>query len=198
MTAEEQIRLALVECDLPPVPPRSRLFSLQPLGLGTGHIESATSYVARLAEAHTVSVWNLIKHEIAPRLYGPNVVLRHRLSELVAAVGSAFNGENRTARTVTEILESLTGRHGLECTTMGFCRGFVASRLLMRPEQGFCPECIAGWREAANEGYSPLIWNLLSVKCCPVHRTPLLTKCPACNLLLSPDLPHPPRVLSWL
>lgn len=32
----------------PPVPPRSQLYSLQPVGVGTGMVESLTGYVARL------------------------------------------------------------------------------------------------------------------------------------------------------
>jgi hypothetical protein len=44
----------------PPVPPRSQLYSLQPIGIGTGMVESLTGYVARLAEAHSVSVGDLV------------------------------------------------------------------------------------------------------------------------------------------
>lgn len=43
-----------------PVPPRSQLYSLEPIGVGTGMVESLTGYVARLAEAHSVSVGNLV------------------------------------------------------------------------------------------------------------------------------------------
>jgi TniQ len=43
-----------------PVPPRSQLYSLQPVGVGTGMVESLTGYVARLAEAHSVSVGDLV------------------------------------------------------------------------------------------------------------------------------------------
>lgn len=38
------------------LPPRSRLYSLQPMAIGTPRVESLTSYIMRLAEAHTVSV----------------------------------------------------------------------------------------------------------------------------------------------
>jgi len=44
----------------PPVPPRSQLYSLQPVGVGSGMVESLTGYVARLAEAHSVSVGDLV------------------------------------------------------------------------------------------------------------------------------------------
>ena len=44
----------------PPVPPRSQLYSLEPIGVGTALVESLTGYVARLAEAHSVSVGDLV------------------------------------------------------------------------------------------------------------------------------------------
>src|SRR5262245_9203959 len=104
---------------LPDIPPRSYLFRLAPIGLGTGEVESATSYVSRLARAHTVSTWSLLKHEIAPRLFGPDANLRNRLSELLAGMGSACNGENKTSRQFVAILNSLTSRDDLSGTTMG-------------------------------------------------------------------------------
>src|SRR4051812_4136470 len=94
----------------PVLPPRSRLYSSPPIGLGTSEVESATSYLARLAIAHCVSPGSLLKSEIAPRLFGPDANLRNRLSELVAAMGAAFNGENDTSTKLVAILASLTGR----------------------------------------------------------------------------------------
>src|ERR1700704_5056860 len=44
----------------PLVPPRSRLYSLEPIGVGSAMVESLTGYVARLAEAHSVSVGDLV------------------------------------------------------------------------------------------------------------------------------------------
>lgn len=43
-----------------PIPPRSRLYSLEPIGIGTALVESLSGYVARLAEAHSVSVGDLV------------------------------------------------------------------------------------------------------------------------------------------
>src|ERR1035441_9074091 len=40
----------------------SILYALTPRGLGTPFVESLSSYIGRLAEAHVVSVWRLILH----------------------------------------------------------------------------------------------------------------------------------------
>src|SRR2546427_5615316 len=49
-------------------PPRSRLYSLEPIGIGTPEVESVSSYLNRLAQAHCVTVSALITHELLPHL----------------------------------------------------------------------------------------------------------------------------------
>jgi hypothetical protein len=48
-----------------PIPPRSRLYALEPIGVGTALVESLSSYVARLAEAHSISVGDLVGHVLS-------------------------------------------------------------------------------------------------------------------------------------
>jgi len=172
------------------IPARSQLYCLEPIGKGTDLVESATSYLSRVANAHTVSTWMLLKHEVAPRLFGSDAVLRNRLSELTATIGAACNGENATASKLVSILHTLTGRDDLGRTTMGFCRGFVASRFLVRVEQAWCPACLDEWKEEGREIYLPLLWNILAVRVCPRHGTVLNTKCRACRRSFHPLMAH--------
>jgi len=44
----------------------SRLYALEPMGIGTAQVESLTSYLGRLAVAHRVSMSKLMMEEIAP------------------------------------------------------------------------------------------------------------------------------------
>src|SRR5262249_16116310 len=48
------------------IPPRSRLYHLAPVGVGTPNVESLTSFVMRLAAAHCVKTITVIAQEIAP------------------------------------------------------------------------------------------------------------------------------------
>ena len=185
------------------LPPRSRLYCLAPIGLGTSEVESATSYLARLAIAHCVSTWSLLKCEIAPRLFGPGANLRNRLSELLAAMGSAFNGENDTSKKFIVILSSLTGRDDLGQTTMGFCHGFVGPRFLVRVKQAWCNSCLSEWKANDRGNYYPLLWHLHGVKACPRHGIGLGTECPACHRSFHPLTAHSrpgccPRCGHWL
>jgi len=52
----------------PLIPPRSRLYCLAPIGIGTPAVESLTGYVARLATTHGVLVRRLVEDEILPLL----------------------------------------------------------------------------------------------------------------------------------
>lgn len=67
------------DCEPAVLPPRSRLYSLMPIGIGSMFVESLTGYVSRLADAHAVSVGNLVGRELLlvsakPKLpYGPFV-----------------------------------------------------------------------------------------------------------------------------
>jgi len=49
-------------------PPRSRLYNLEPVGIGTPEVESLGSYINRLAQAHCVTVSALLKHELVPHI----------------------------------------------------------------------------------------------------------------------------------
>lgn len=188
---------------LPEVPARTRLYHMEPIGRGTGEIESATSYLARLATSHTVSSWSLLKAEIGPRLFGADAILRYRLGELVTTMGAAFNGENETSRKIISILEDLTGRNDLCQTSMAFCRGFISPRFLVRVKQSWCCECLSDWGAAGREIYSPLLWHLMAVQVCPKHGTPLSMACPECLSSFHPLTAHSrlgfcPRCGSWL
>src|SRR5436305_2454272 len=48
----------------PLIPSRSRLYHLEPIGIGTPYVESLTSYINRLARAHCVLSGKLIAQEV--------------------------------------------------------------------------------------------------------------------------------------
>jgi hypothetical protein len=52
--------------ELPSMPPRSTLYPLKPIGVGTSLVESLTSYITRLAEAHCLFPGILMGKVIAP------------------------------------------------------------------------------------------------------------------------------------
>ena len=104
-------------CDLgrPQFPTRSRLYSLEPMRIGTPYVESLTSYIARLAEAHCVTPRILIEREISlfreksskqKSLFG----VRHHTGEV--------NGRGKTSLELVNLLEKATHRKDLKFLTL--------------------------------------------------------------------------------
>ena len=48
----------------PDIPTRSHLFPIEPIGVKTPYVESLTSYLARLAQSHTLSVNDLVARKV--------------------------------------------------------------------------------------------------------------------------------------
>lgn len=187
----------------PVLPPRSRLYSLSLIGVGSAAVESITSFIARLARAHAVSTWMLLKHELAPKVLNPEANLRNRLSELTAEMGAAFNGENETSRKLITVLSDLTKRPDLAQGTMSFCAGLVSPRKLVSVKQRWCPHCLNEMKSAGHELYYHLLWHVFSVKACPKHHQQLSSHCPHCRKDFSPlrANTHPgycPKCHGWL
>jgi hypothetical protein len=165
---------------------RSRLFSLEPIGTGTGLIESITSYIARLAEAHSVSTGSLVAHEIAPHASKRGMAYDNGHCDLFGNVGGSINGNNGTAADMIRILEAVTGLSNLRRLTMLPFADVLSCSGLLRDKRAWCPQCLHEWREAGTTIYEPLIWNLKQVVTCPRHHIPLVLLCPACGKSFRP------------
>src|SRR5260370_35013125 len=102
---------------MPHLPPRSRLYRLEPIGMGTPYVESLTSYIVRLADAHCVTPKALVMYEILPSQGQAVTALKHysRLNMFWRENASTLNGFSSIARGGVEALQSLT-----TCDKRGF------------------------------------------------------------------------------
>ncbi len=165
--------------DLAPVsiPARSRLHSIEPIGIGTPLVESLTGYMIRLAASHAVRVSDLIEHELRtsiPYFHAP------------AGIPNAINGVNESARNWVSALESFTLRDNLQLLTLLPFASLLATPFLIRQERAWCPRCYEFQTARGQDVYEQLVWCLQSVQVCPLHKTPLETSCPACHRGLRP------------
>jgi len=169
--------------DVAPValPPRSRLFHLAPIGIGTPNVESLTGYVARLAEAHSVRPRHLVAVEILPLLGRPYLAATPFPSLLEAFWRNdshACNGMRRLARDLVGALKTLTGRDDLRFLTLLPWAEVLALRQLQRPTRAYCPACFEEWRQSGQVVYEPLLWTLTPMVICPRHQQRLRFSCP--------------------
>src|SRR5438128_1248201 len=91
---------------IPPVlPPRSRLYMLKPVGIGTPFVESLSGYIARLADVHAVSVGDLVGRELSPAAAEPLIRFGQalRLQRNGAPVSGGFGDLQTDRRKVPEV-----------------------------------------------------------------------------------------------
>lgn len=184
------------------MPPPSHLYNLEPIGIGTGMVESLSSYVGRLAAAHTTSVSMLVMHELSKHFkhsyLDPNEATGHSYDAL-----NSINGRCNTAVLWVKVLEALTLRQDLRFLTFLPYREMLGDKCLLKRHRHWCPNCFEDWRKANRVCYEPLIWKTLPVRICPIHSSKLRMHCPYCGHY-GPDLEpqylpgHCPKCLKWL
>ena len=175
--------------ELPLIPPRSTLYSIPPIGLGTGDVEGLTSYICWLAEAHCVSPTNLLRYQIEP-------VAGKGGGKTAKSVNlqSHPSGDNGVAVRYVKALEYLTMQPNLsELILSSRLMGkrpignVLTSLFVDRPIsmlktcREWCPDCLQEWQNSDREIYEPLLWSLSLVAICPHHDRLLEQVCPSCN-----------------
>jgi hypothetical protein len=163
------------------IPPRSKLYSLEPVGVGTGMVESLTSYIARLAEAHNLKLSTFVSRVLSPlsKLTGVAGIGGHH--DVLRHLGASLNGTGSTSAECVKILESLTLRRLLRELTLRFTKGWLSDRALLSLNQKWCPQCLHEWKRRGDTVYYPLLWQLEAVRTCSVHATLLRSHCLQCG-----------------
>ena len=170
-----------------PVPPRSRLYHLAPVGVGTEHVESLTGYVTRLAAAHAVSVSKLIGYEIGPKAIRPKVGpqsatrAQGRVVPLTYSQSYILNASGCAAQNWVLQLGDLTGQKELRFLTTLCWSGAVSGEELVRWHRAWCPQCYQRWRNSGETVRELLLWALRPVSMCAVHQRQLETRCWNCG-----------------
>ncbi|HAG80048.1 MAG TPA: hypothetical protein DCL61_02515 [Cyanobacteria bacterium UBA12227] len=170
----------------PAIPPRSRFYHLEPIGVGTPYVESLAGYLIRLAQEHCVNVGQLILAEIAPiirREKNPSSVQVESISKVcgIDRDRTALNGMGLMAANLVMALEALTGGKDLRCLTLLPLAEIVSKRGLLRPIRAWCPICYQEWLNSDHSIYEPLLWSIKIIEECPYHHHRLLSKCPHCH-----------------
>jgi len=159
----------------PQIPLRSKLFSLEPIGIGTPFVESLTSYLHRLSEAHCLPVTILIKLFVIDRF--PTPTDYYDYTKHIRQI----NGVSYKAVETISVVQSLTQRNDLSSLTLVNWSNVIPLHKLLRHSKAWCPRCYEEMRTNAWEIYDLLIWHLQIITSCLKHEIPLLTECPHCK-----------------
>lgn len=156
----------------------SRLYHLKAIGIGTPYIESLASYIKRLAEAHSVSLGNLLDKEIIPctnRIYLKNHHYIGKNSKNINSMSSNISED------IVRILEEKTSNSNLKYLTLSAWKACFSANNLLRKKQAWCPICYEESLRMRQPIYEQLIWCLNDIEICGKHQVRLVTECPYCN-----------------
>jgi hypothetical protein len=132
----------------------SKLYCLEPIGVGTPMVESLTSYISRLADAHSVLLRTLVTNEILPNLNRTHLYQEGRpvYDHLTTfwKRSTMLNGTCSTASNWVHTIEQLTLRNDLRFLTMLTFANVLSWRGLVRPTQAWCPLCYEEWRKSVH------------------------------------------------
>ena len=197
------------DCRPATVPPRSRLYSLKPIGIGTPFVESLTGYVSRLADAHAVSVGNLVGRELSlvgskpTHPFGPFVPRVQNAGSHGFCGTRSANGLGEIAKRWVVALERGTLQRDLRFLTLLPFEGVFSKGRIFRRTRAWCSACYAHWRCTGATVYEPLLWTMRLVTICPRHSQPLDEVCPNCGERMKPlgayaRPGHCSKCLQWL
>lgn len=173
----------------PSISKRSMLYHLKPMGIGTGSVECLTSYVARLAEAHSLSPGVLLSRLLASHMtkgYWARGGARagtngSGLGNSSSEHAKAINGVGVIARDWVTILQNLTRRADLDHLTLLPWSNAFSQRNLLRPTLAWCPSCYENQRLSNLPVYVPLLWMFRCVTLCTKHKQRLSSRCSCCG-----------------
>lgn len=169
------------------IPRRSQLYPLEPIGIGTSLCESLTGYVSRLADAHCLSVGNLFINVIYPAIKDVQKILQENSSpknnnDLIKIYyANSWNAAETSAAKIANSLELLTERKDLQFLTLLPWREVIPRPIPTNLYLSWCPLCYNQWRKEEKIIYEPLLWKWMPIVICPVHKTPMVKKCPSCH-----------------
>ena len=172
-----------------PFPARSRLYSLTPIGIGTLEVESLTGYVARLAEAHCVSVAHLVGIELSGEASAAPLIVRRsdrKTSHFFYTQPYAINGVGGSPKRWCAALQQATLRNDLSRLTLLAFESLLSRESLFRRRCAWCSSCLEERRRSGSAVYESLLWALDLVRICPIHLQFLEQICPRCGRTSGP------------
>ncbi len=161
----------------------SRLYPLEPVGVGTPYTECLTSYIARLAETHVVTTGILVQNALAPFLKEEDTFQSKNggIDQIFFHHTKIINGIETGIIKLIHTLDSLTLHNDLKFLTMLNWAERIPKLIFLHSVRAWCPIYYENWHRNQQIIYEPLLWSLKKVKVCVHHNQHVYTKCPYCK-----------------
>ena len=137
-------------------------------------IESLTSYLRRLADLYSISLYQLLRYLCESR----------EVSDLVEETPFraptwrpyVLSGYSKTVARLTRRVAAATGNYDAPAMTLqkiGPSLTVLATGAIAA-QRRYCNECVHNlMRDESQPRWEPLIWSLATISCCPIHGEPL-------------------------
>ncbi|MCZ8494035.1 TniQ family protein [Priestia megaterium] len=155
--------------------PRSHYYPLEPKGIGTMYVESLTSYIARLAIEHNVSLGALLR-DIMKNYLGNELVNKYSYYNY----NFNLNGNNSKVEKFVEALEQKLLNNNLKYLTLIPFKQIIHGKELFKKRTQWCIKCYKEMKSKGESFHEPLIWYFAEVKICPKHLIKLI-EAPYCK-----------------
>ncbi|MGA7931308.1 MAG: TniQ family protein [Candidatus Sulfotelmatobacter sp.] len=145
-------------------------------------VECLTSYICRLAQAHSITPGVLHHREVMKHDPNHRNMFASRIKGGARSFTCCINATGGVAADFVSAIGKMTARNDLQYLTLLPWKSLLPTPLLMRGVAAWCPMCLTSWEELGKPVYVPLLWTLDVVKFCPFHRRALRLTCPHCSL----------------
>ncbi|MDH4619436.1 TniQ family protein [Brevibacillus sp. AY1] len=170
-----------LDIDDPDIPERSKVIQLQPMAMDSLDIESLTSYILRMAEAHSVTSGTFTKELLLPFLIDGEITKSALVNTHYRIYSKSFsiNGIKMMAIKMSSALNELTLEKNKEkLTFLRLAELMYTSDIQTRRQ--WCSHCLEEFKNSKTV-YEKLIWNVKIVNICLIHRRRLESCCPHCG-----------------
>lgn len=152
-------------------PPRSMLFTCEPLGKTAADVEDLASYFRRLCGLHGILPWSIALRIVAECGEKRSWSDRNKFAD--TCYDLRMDGADQIASVWSERLNQLTLRDDLQQRTLLPLRSILPNYKLLSPVERFCPYCYLADERANHPVYNRLLWVVDCVKACPLHKVEL-------------------------
>lgn len=155
-------------------PPRvlTTLLPLKPYGISTPQVEGLRSYCGRICLAHCLDQRALF-----------NFLFAHGLPRAKNVWKYGVQGPNEHSIKIAKILADGTEQHLVARLTLASLNAHFHFCGLQEDceNRRYCPYCYSEMWEQYGEVFDPLVWGVVDVNVCPLHRVFLQKGCPDCK-----------------
>jgi ribosomal protein S27E len=156
------------------------LYPVEPQGLGTLNIESLSSYLLRVASAHSTTVGVLLRTLCDQDSYGA----QRDIARVQHAPLTILIRPSETTASAIKVLAEATELPINSLMSMTMMALYKAVRRPLRffaPNLQWCACCIREQKRADRTVYFKLIWMFHDLGVCPDHQCDLRDRCPSCS-----------------